>query len=95
MLEPREFNLEFALVTARPPREDIKDQLGAIEYWAVPQPAEVSLLNRRELLVEDRNRCAHLFHARTNFFGLACAHEKPSVRAITSGLYALDHVKPR
>ena len=31
---------------------------------------------------------------RTDLFGLACAHKKPGVRAVTPGLYALDHVVP-
>ena len=53
VVELRQLHLEPALARARPAREDVEDQLGAVERLALDLLLQVALLGRRELLVEE------------------------------------------
>ena len=53
VLQLRELDLELAFARAGPPREDIEDQLRAIEDGDVRRLLEVAQLGRAELVVDD------------------------------------------
>ena len=53
VLELRELDLELAFPRARAAREDVEDQLRAIDDLAVERLLEVAQLRRRQLVVED------------------------------------------
>src|SRR5688572_3152273 len=52
MLQARELHLQLALAGLRALREDLQDQLGAIEHAALQRLLQVALLPGRELVVE-------------------------------------------
>ena len=52
-MQLRELNLQPAFATARALREDIEDQLGAIEHFARKKIFEVPALGRRKFVVEN------------------------------------------
>ena len=53
VLELRELDLQLAFPRSRAPREDVEDQLRAIDDLAIERLFEVAQLRRRELVVED------------------------------------------
>jgi hypothetical protein len=55
VFELRKFDLQLALTSAGVPREDIEDQLGAINNAGVNNALDIALLRRREIVVEQNN----------------------------------------
>ena len=53
VVELGQLDLEPALAGARPPGEDVEDELGAVEGLAAHRVLEVALLGGRELVVEE------------------------------------------
>ena len=53
VLQLRELDLQLAFARPRAPREDVEDQLRAIDDLAVERLLEVAQLRRRQLVVED------------------------------------------
>ena len=53
VLELRELHLELAVGGARALREDVEDQLGAVDHAQLEPLGEVARLGRREVLIED------------------------------------------
>ena len=82
-------------MAARAPREDVENQLGTVENRTVPQAAEVALLDRRQLLVEDRERRTDFGHPGADFLGLARTEEQTGIGAITPYLNSLNDIKTR
>jgi hypothetical protein len=95
VLKPRQLNLELAFMAARPLGEDIENQFRAIKYRAVPQAAQVALLDRRELLIEDCQGSACCSQTGTHLFGFAGAQKQSGISPFTPRLDALHNVKTR
>ena len=49
----RELDLQLAFARSRAPREDVEDQLRAIDHLAIEPLVELAQLRRRQLVVED------------------------------------------
>ena len=80
MLELREFDLQFAFLRARALGEDVEDQGGAIEDFALETFFKIAALRRREFVVKD-NRVDILPAAIVGPFpGLAGADKRASDR---------------
>ena len=75
VVELRQLDLEPALARARPAREDVEDQLRAVERLALDLLLQVALLGRRELLVEEHQLGLLQGAARLHLAHLAAADE--------------------
>ncbi|MPN46031.1 hypothetical protein SDC9_193610 [bioreactor metagenome] len=53
MFELRQFDLQLALGARRAQREDVEDQAVAIDHPAVQVALEITLLHRRQRVIED------------------------------------------
>ena len=73
MLQLSELDLQLAFGTASTLPEDIKDQFGSIEYSHLPQALEVTLLDRRDFMIEKHQLSAVGSKQGRNLVGLACA----------------------
>ena len=82
MLEPSEFHLELAFVTARALSKDIKDQRIAIEHAQSRQLLKVALLTRRERVIDQNDFGAGIDRNLTNFIGLATTDKIFGIRTI-------------
>jgi hypothetical protein len=71
VLQPGELDLQLALGAARALAEDVQDQLGAVEHADLPQPLEVALLDRGDLVVEDDQTGVVGGDRRADLLGLA------------------------
>src|SRR5262249_48646827 len=73
MLELRKLDLQLAFMTARTLRKYIQDQTDAIDDAARELLFEIALLRRRELMIEDDQRCSFRGNARSDLHYLALA----------------------
>ncbi len=76
VLQPREFDLEFALVTAGPLGEDFKYQQGAVIDRQADVALQVALLGRTEGLIEEDFLGPMLFGEKLDFIRLAAADKQ-------------------
>jgi len=81
VLQLRELDLELALGTAGVLREDVEDQLGAVDDPRVERVLEVTLLRRIELVVDDQRVRARLPERAFELLDLALADVRPLRRA--------------
>ena len=87
IFELREFDLQLSGDAVRPLREDVEDDLAAVEHLhhgLVARPEadhllQVALLPRGERVVEDHDVGAVFLDQRPDLFRLACADERPHV----------------
>ncbi len=75
MLELGEFDLQLAFVSARALREDIENQAAAIDHAALEPLFEVALLRRRQVVIEQNQGGARVFHGGGNLFNFARSGE--------------------
>jgi hypothetical protein len=87
-----ELDLQLALGAARALAEDVQDQLGAIEHADLPQPLEVALLDRGDLVVEDDQTGVVGGDRRADLLGLAEPMYRAGVGAGAVADDALDHL---
>ena len=73
LLEARQLHLQLALVGLRALREDFQDHLGAIEHAQLQFLFDVSLLRRRQLVVEHDERGVELGRGARHLRHLAAA----------------------
>ena len=71
-----DLDLQLALERARPLREDIEDQLAAIDHAELELVLEIARLRGTERVVEDRQRRAAFMRELANLGGLAAADER-------------------
>ena len=76
VLQPRQFDLQLALVAARTLREDFKDEHGSVVDRHAERALEVALLRGAERLVEQDFGGAGLLGEQLDLVGLAAAHEQ-------------------
>src|SRR5690606_26733247 len=80
VLEPSELDLQLAFVALSALREDLEDQLGAVDDRNVPAALQIALLDRRQLLIEDDERDAFGSQLRADLVGLARSDEQGGIR---------------
>ena len=80
MLQLREFNLQFALFRAGPPRKNIKDQRSPIQDFAVEHPFQIAALGWRKFVVEDNRVDIRPAAMLGEFVSLAFANESRRTR---------------
>src|SRR5689334_15472672 len=73
VLQLREFHLQLSLAGPGTLREDVEDQLGAVEHPAAELFFEIALLPRREAVVEDHGRRVDLVCSTADLLDLAAA----------------------
>ena len=82
MLELRQFDLQLPSWLFGTQREDIEDQRVAVDHPAVEGTLEVSLLARRELVVEDRQVGSVVADRIGDFLHLALAGKERRIRCL-------------
>ena len=82
----RQFDLQFALVTARAPGENAEDQAGAVQNRAFQLLFQVALLRRGEFVVEHHHHRIVLAHRRFDLLDLARTCEKSRVGPLPPAL---------
>src|SRR5207249_6334975 len=82
VVELRQLHLEPALAAARPPGEDVEDELGAVERLAADPALEVALLGGRQLLVEEQEVDVLGLGGARDLFDLAAADERGGVPSL-------------
>ena len=80
VLELRQLDLHLRLRAARPRREDVEDQLGAVHDADAEPVLQVLALRRRQVLVEDDQRGARLLRLHLQLVDLAFAQVVLRVR---------------
>jgi len=78
-----EFDLQLALITASALRENVEDQFGSIDDWNPQQLVQITLLHRRQGIIENDSADACILDNRRDFLGLASSDRKRRVRTIT------------
>jgi hypothetical protein len=77
--ELRDFDLELALERARAAREDVKDQLAAIDDPDLRLGLKIARLNGGQTVVKDRYGGVGIAGPNTKFLDLAFANERPRI----------------
>ena len=80
VLELRELDLQLAFPRSRAPREDVEDELRAIDDLAPHRLLEVAQLRRAQLVVEDDDVGAELVARRGQRLHLAAAEKGRGIR---------------
>jgi hypothetical protein len=80
VLELRQLDLELSLGAVRVLREDVEDQLGAVDDPRLQLVLELSLLGRAQLVVDEQRLRAHGLVRLLELDELALADEGPGVR---------------
>ncbi len=75
----RQLDLQLAFPRARPPREDVEDQLRAIDDLAIEPLVELAQLRRRQLVVEDDEVGVGFGRRVRQHFDFAAAEERGRV----------------
>jgi hypothetical protein len=75
VLQLRELDLKLAFPGLRPPREDVEDELRAIDDLAADRLLEIAQLRRAQLVVEDDDVGAELVTRRGQRLHLAAAEK--------------------
>src|SRR6185436_15378794 len=76
VLELRELDLQLALARPRPPREDVENQLRAVDDLAADLFLDLAQLRRRQLVVEDDDVDGGFRRRRGQALHLARAEER-------------------
>ena len=76
VLELRQLDLQPRFPRAGAAREDVEDQLGAVDHLALGRLLQVAHLCRREVVVEDDHLRLALLDEQHQFFELALADER-------------------
>ena len=87
MLELRQFDLQFADVTARALGKNIKDQAGAINHPAIQLSLQIAFLDRAKGMVEQNQRGFVIRYGLGNLIDLALAGKQRSVGSLTTAAY--------
>jgi hypothetical protein len=82
VLELRELHLHLCLARARARREDVQDQLGTIHHALARGVLDVLPLRRRELVIEDDERCVRLLDERAELLDLPFPEVRRGIRTI-------------
>jgi hypothetical protein len=93
VLQTGEFDLEFAFMTARTPRENIEDELGSINDRDFPLTSEVALLDRGELRIEDHGVDRIGLEQGLDFLGLAGSDEIRRIRTRAPDMDRIDRLE--
>jgi hypothetical protein len=78
----RELDLQLGFARARARREDVENQLGAIHHALAGRILDVLALRRCELVIEDDERCVHLFDERAELVDLPFAEIRRRIRSV-------------
>ena len=90
-----QFHLQAAFPRAGPAREDIEDQLGAIQHPYLQGVFEVALLGGREIVVEHHQIGANGTGQRSQFTDLALAQQRGGLRRLARLADAVQHERAR
>ena len=55
IVQLRQLHLKLAFAGARPPRENVQDELGAVQHLHVQRLLQIALLRRRQFAIEDHH----------------------------------------
>jgi hypothetical protein len=95
VLEAGEFDLQFALMAPRSPRENVEDEFGSVNDREFPLASEVALLDRREFSVEDHGIDRIGLEQGLNFLSLAGSYEIGRIRTRAPDLDRVDRFEAR
>ena len=73
ILQLRELNLQSAFATARALRENVENQLRAIEHFAGKEGFQIAPLRRRKFVIENHRCHLSILQCRLERFGFAFA----------------------
>ena len=90
VLELRQLDLQLAFARPRAAREDVENQLRAIEHLAVERLLEVAKLRRAQLVVEDDDIGAAARRTKRERLDLAAAEERRRIGLRTILQHAQD-----
>ena len=76
IIELRKFDLKLAFAAARPPREDVEDELGPVDHLEPERGFEVAELSGREVVVEDDAIRARTVRQSLDFCDFSASEER-------------------
>jgi hypothetical protein len=92
MLQLRKLYLQLPFVGTRTLSENIQDQTGTVQYPTFKLFFQVTLLGRRQGMIEKHNLGLMGLHGLANLFYLAGADKKPGVGLAAPGDQQIDRV---
>jgi hypothetical protein len=95
MLEPRELDLQLALVAARTTGEDVEDEFGAVHDRHFPVPVQVALLDRRDFVIEEHETDLIIGQHLPDLIGLAGTDAHARIGARSTDDYTALRTQPR
>ena len=81
IVQLRQLHLQLAFPRARPPRENIQDQLGPVEHLDVQRPLQIALLRGRQIAVENDHRGVVKMNLALQLLHFAGADQSGRIRA--------------
>src|ERR1700730_10594041 len=91
MMQLRRFDLQAAFLSASSLREDVQDQLGAVDHLDIELFLQVALLSRGELFIEDEQSEAGLVFHGVQRLDLDFSDEERRVRFLPPLRVGADH----
>lgn len=95
VFEPGELDLQLAFVTARAARKDVENQLGPVDNRELPEPAQIALLDGRQLSIKDDGIDRVGLKERLDFLRLTGADEVGGIRTRPANLNGVDRLEAR
>ena len=94
VLQPRQFNLEFAFMAAGPLGKNLQDQHGAVVDRQLEKTLQIALLRRTQGLVKQNFSCSMCSGQLPDFFSLSATHKQGSIRRLTLAGDARHRLQP-
>ncbi len=95
IIQLRQLHLQMAFPCMRPQREDIQDQLRAVNHAAFRGLFHVSQLHRRQIAIHDNQRnIAHL-RFRFHFLQFSAPHQSGGIKRIAHLQDCASHFRAR
>jgi hypothetical protein len=91
VVQPRQLDLQPALVGAGAIGENLQDEAGAVQHLGLPGLLQVALLHRADLAVDHHQLGIVRLHPRADVVDLAAAQQGRRARAVDVDRHAVDH----